>query len=432
MTVNITDFGSRTTDIVQTDIIQRAIDECFLGGGGTVIIPQGIYRVGGLRLRSHVTLHLMSGAMLEGSENPEDYLTFLDDKIEPIQVDPNDTRRRSAIPTSRWNNGIIRAIDAEDISIIGEPYSYIDGRNCYDEIGEEKYRGPHAINLQNCKNVRLGGYTIRNSANWAHNIVMSSDVKINNVTVFGGHDGIDLMLCEDVEIHGCRLETGDDCIAGFGSKDVVITDCLLNSSCSAVRFGGTDVLFERCKTTPNPSFGFRGSLDRESRAKSLMTDKSSLHRTTNAFLYYCDLRFGELPYKPGNIVYRDCDFDGIECLFYMTFGNCVWCTGHPLTSIRFENCRAKGLKRPIYIWGDSDEPIDFTLDGVTLSAAEGTAQTNVIEANNFKSLSIRNSKFIGYDEPKIVTYCDGKVDIEGSTDVEVVCETAVPEQRRGM
>ena len=35
----------------------EAIDECFSNGGGVVIIPAGIYRTGGLRLRSHVTLH---------------------------------------------------------------------------------------------------------------------------------------------------------------------------------------------------------------------------------------------------------------------------------------------------------------------------------------------------------------------------------------
>ena len=49
----ITDFGERISDLLQTE----AIDECFSNGGGEVIIPAGIYRTGGLRLRSHVTLH---------------------------------------------------------------------------------------------------------------------------------------------------------------------------------------------------------------------------------------------------------------------------------------------------------------------------------------------------------------------------------------
>lgn len=53
----ITDFGARISDLLQTEAIQRAIDECFSNGGGEVIIPAGIYRTGGLRLRSHVTLH---------------------------------------------------------------------------------------------------------------------------------------------------------------------------------------------------------------------------------------------------------------------------------------------------------------------------------------------------------------------------------------
>lgn len=53
MVYTITDFGARISDLLQTE----AIDECFSNDGGVVIIPAGIYRTGGLRLRSHVTLH---------------------------------------------------------------------------------------------------------------------------------------------------------------------------------------------------------------------------------------------------------------------------------------------------------------------------------------------------------------------------------------
>lgn len=43
MDYRITDFGAVVSDALQTDAIQKAIDTCFLAGGGRVIIPAGIF-----------------------------------------------------------------------------------------------------------------------------------------------------------------------------------------------------------------------------------------------------------------------------------------------------------------------------------------------------------------------------------------------------
>ena len=48
-TYNIIDFGAKVTDVLQTEAIQKAIDTCFLAGGGEVLIPCGIYRTGCIR-----------------------------------------------------------------------------------------------------------------------------------------------------------------------------------------------------------------------------------------------------------------------------------------------------------------------------------------------------------------------------------------------
>ena len=134
----------------------------------------------------------------------------------------------------------------ENNSISIEGFEGIDGRNCFDEIGEEKYRGPHAINMWYCKNVRLEGYTIVDSANWAHAIQNSENITARNITVLGGHDGLDVRTCDNVEILGCTFKTGDDCIAGFDNNDVHVRDCYFESSCSLLRFGGNNVLVEDC------------------------------------------------------------------------------------------------------------------------------------------------------------------------------------------
>ena len=87
MNYSILDFGARSGDDLQTRAIQQAIDACFLSGGGRVTVPAGVYRIATLRLRSNVELYLCSGAYLEASRDPEDYMGWEQDALEP--TDPS-------------------------------------------------------------------------------------------------------------------------------------------------------------------------------------------------------------------------------------------------------------------------------------------------------------------------------------------------------
>lgn len=117
MIYNILDYGAKTDGTLCTHQVQKAIDDCFLNGGGEVVIPGGIFLTGGLRLRSGITLHLLEGAVLMGSIDPEDYTTYINDPIEPIlpeeadkpvaTIVPGASVGSSAFPYSRWNNAII-------------------------------------------------------------------------------------------------------------------------------------------------------------------------------------------------------------------------------------------------------------------------------------------------------------------------------------
>ena len=67
MTIDARDFGAagdgRTMD---TEALQRAIDAC-ARTGGRVILQDGVFLTGTLRLRSHVELHIDAGATLLAS-----------------------------------------------------------------------------------------------------------------------------------------------------------------------------------------------------------------------------------------------------------------------------------------------------------------------------------------------------------------------------
>lgn len=417
-TYNVADFGAVSCDRMQTAAIQSALDACFLNGGGTVIISAGIYRTGGLRLRSNTRLYLESGAILKASADPEDYFAYKSDRIEPIEEYDTEPRR-SVYPYSRWNNAVIRVINAENVSVFGEKGSYIDSGNCYDPEGEEEYRGPHGINIQNSKNIRLEGYTVTDSANWAHAIFNSTNIVAKSLIVLGGHDGFDVRTCDNILIENCEFYTGDDCIAGFDNNDVTICGCILNSSCSALRFGGNNVLVENCKAFAPGRYGHRYTLSKEEQALGLPTNERTRHNTYNAFLYYCDHR-AKIRKTPGDIVIRNCEFINPDSLFSLSFSEKhVWCCNRSLSSIKFENCRVNGVVRPIYASGDEKEPLSLSLENVEISARSGSEGINVIEADHCSVIKLTNVTLTGFDTPTLLTCSNTDIISNNSTPLTV-------------
>ncbi len=410
---NIKDYGARSSDWLQTEAIQAAIDDCFKNGGGKVVIPRGIYRTATIRVRSNVNLHLEAGAILKGSVNPDDYSNYLDDKIEPLPpLLSNEEMRKiglSVYPYSRWNNAIIRVIDAHDVKITGEAGSFIDGMNVYDAIGEENYRGPHAINVQNCENLYLEGYTISDSANWAHAIFNSKNITCRNVKVYAGHDGFDIRTCDNVLIEDCEFITGDDSIAGFDNNDVIIRRCILDSSCSALRFGGNHVLVEDCRAVAPASFAHRGTMSMEDRARSAQATPSARHNMLTFFLYYCDFR-AEIRRTPGDIIIRNCIIDGADSIFALQYdGKHCWCSNRPLTSIRYENCTATGISKPAILYCDKEEKLTFELENVSITAREGYGDVPVIDGYNFECIYMKNVTLDGYAEPTVLKRTEGEI-----------------------
>lgn len=419
MEYNIAYFGAKECDLIQTKAIQKAIDTCFLNGGGKVIIPEGIYKTGGLRLRSNVNLHLKSGAFLIGSDNPEDYTDYINDKLEPLYFDEEEQekRGRSAYPLSRWCNAIIRAVNAKNIAVTGEKYSYIDGVNCYDELGEEKYRGPHIMSIWDCEDIKLEGFTLKDSANWSMAIFNSKNISAKNITVYAGHDGIDFRTCDNVLVENCRFYTGDDPVAGFDNHDVIVRDCVINTACNGLRFGGNNVLFENIKAFGPSKFAFRGSLSDEKKKSGAMTDETCRRNFANFFTYYCDNR-AKIRKTPENITIKNCDIDNVDNLFKLDFG-VLWCTNRSLSEITFKDCKVKNISKNMLIKGDEKEKLSITLENISISAKEGFEDINFIEAENFEKIVLKNVKFENFNKVKIVAKTKGEIIVENSDNVEI-------------
>ena len=353
MNVSIIDYGAKPDGMLCTAAIQSAIDACFQAGGGTVEVPAGTFLTGGIRLRSHITLLLKRGACLLGTRNPEDYSILANDAVEP--VDPvlltdarwTPPRTRTSFdflqkPGSPWNNALIRALYAEDVAIIGEEGSVIDGADCFDEHGEELYRGPHGVNMWYCRNVLLRGYTARNTGNWAHCINNSQNVTVEDVTVLAGHDGVHFRSCDHITVDHCRFFTGDDCVAGFDNTDMIVPHCIMNTACSAFRLGGTHIRISDCVMYGPAKYLFRGSLTPEEKRSGVASEELTTHRYNmlSAFTYFAD-HTREIRNQPGDIVIENCTVDHVDRFLHYNYNNERWQSGAPMRDITFERVTAR-------------------------------------------------------------------------------------------
>lgn len=411
--------------------IQKAIDNCFLSGGGKIILDSGLFLIGGIRLRSNCTLYLRSGATLKGTRNISDYNILDGDSIEPIKEEyktnvlwqPATVRKNSDHinkPASAWNNALIRILDAKNVAIIGEENSVIDGSDPYDEKGEEYYRGPHGIAYHYSKDLRFEGYTIKNTGNWAHTGYKSENITYKNVEVLGGHDGIHNSSCDNYLINSCSFYTGDDCVAGFDNNNVIVRNCTLNSACSGLRFGGRDVLVENCKFYGPAKYFFRGSLSLEDKIAGNPTPTSGRNNMLALFTYYSDFSLN-VRKLPGNIIIRNCTVDNCDRFLHFDFtGTHVWQKNKPLTSITFENIKANNIAMPFNAYGDKENPLTLKLKDCDISF--GKEMDCVIRSGNFELINVDNVNVKNVNGSLVKSYgVAGKIIANKVNGVNEVC-----------
>ena len=219
------------------------------------------------------------------------------------------------------------------------------------------------------------------------------------------------MLIED-----CEFRTGDDCIAGFANENVVIRRCYLDCACSALRFGGTDILVDGCTTHAPSTYGFRGSLSKEEKAASAPTNEAHRHTQHTPFLYFCD--YPARVTKPqGNIVVQNCTFEQPNSFFRLRWGQ-QWCRNRSLVDITFKNCKCTGVSLPIDLYCDENEPCTLRLEDVEISAREGFEDKPFMHADKFKQIYFDNVTLTGFRDPTILSKSEGEVILKNSTPIK--------------
>ena len=379
----VTDYGVKVNcDTLQTKAFQRVFDLC-KEQGGTVVVPKGKYCVAALRMWSNTTLYLESGAELYGSEDCEDYEVFPIPEGVEMRSDMEVISQYYGTPWETYRRAILTAYGEKNISIIGEPNSVIDGRNCYDPNGEEGYRGPHIIFLSCCENVLFEGYTARHSGNFLHEANNCKNVTMRRVTCLGGSDGIHLHCTENTLIEDCLFKTGDDCIAGINVKDLLIRRCILNTSCNLFRIGGTNIHVKDCYAYGEGYYPHRMTVVKGKNEE--LPREQGRHNTLFLVDYFANKNY---PEKPSDIHFEDCVFENIHSPLYYRADSSFIQNGIYLGEFTLKNVRFTDLKEPSVPMATKDNPLKIVMENVSVhfQAPRGQKELFTVEENSFISV----------------------------------------------
>jgi polygalacturonase len=233
LTISARDCGAAGDGAqLDTKAIQSAIDKCAAAGGGAVLLEGGRFLSGTIYLRSHVTLRVEAGATLLGSTNVADY----PHNIPALRSYTDNYVKQSLIAGENLDNvglGGAGLIDGQGANFARKPKRPYEDR-------------PYLIRLVKCRDVRVEGLRLQNSAMWMQHYLACERVTVRGIRVWNfcnaNNDGIDLDGCKDCRVSQCVFESDDDGITLKSTLDqptesVTISDCVARSHCNAIKLG---------------------------------------------------------------------------------------------------------------------------------------------------------------------------------------------------
>jgi len=279
--IDIRKFGAVGDSVtVNTKAIQKAIDECFRLGGGTVLISGGVFSSGAIFLKENVEMKIDKGTKLRAVAGLQNYPILKNTRIAGIEMD--------------WPSAFINAIDTKHVSLTGE--GTIDGSGYYwwedywtkrDSLSKTVLPDlidwyvprPRLILFDKVTDARITGLKLMNSGFWTVHICYSKSIELVDLNIFNpileegkraaSTDGIDLDSSRDIVVRNCTISVDDDCIAvksGRGSdglriniptENVVIENCTFKTGHGGVSMGTEtaggvkNVLIRNCKADGN-------------------------------------------------------------------------------------------------------------------------------------------------------------------------------------
>lgn len=296
---NIRDFGAMPEEagekshcLENTAAVNAAVEKAAADGGGTVVVPEGEYKIYTVFLKSNVNLYLSKGSILRAART--DITNSYEKQTgEGGNYGEPEVNRYAGLQDhghTYFANSLIYGADLENVMICGS--GLIDG-SCYDE--ESGYRqyvlmggdpwdnpmrsekghtgewfGNKAIALVRCRNVVLKDFSLVIGGHFAIIAEGVINMLIEDVLVDTTRDALDIDCCQNVTVRNSTFNSlTDDALvmkASYGAgtflptRNVLIEDCVVSGYDAGSVYAGKytkDKLIatDRCGPTGRVKFG---------------------------------------------------------------------------------------------------------------------------------------------------------------------------------
>ncbi len=226
---------------INTKALQAALDTC--DNEHIVFFPKGTYLSGALNVHSGTEIYLEEGALLQGTEDPADYLPKIHSRFEGYEMECY----RSLLNLGELDH--TSGFNCEDVIIRGEgsimgggaalakAIARIEGERLKDYIASlgdkiKEYEKPETIasrfrgrliNMSNCKNIWIHGLTLGFAPSWNLHFIYSDSIVTDHCTiksegVWNG-DGWDPDSSTNSTLYACDFYTEDDSVAIKSGKN---------------------------------------------------------------------------------------------------------------------------------------------------------------------------------------------------------------------
>lgn len=256
-TVSLLDYGGNGDGItLNTEPFRKAISALTKAGGGTLVVPQGVYMTGPVTLKSNIAIRLERNALVIGTEDKNSHFKPTDSnrtgRVQPLfnaskahdvaivgegTVDGNGALwrpvKRSKVSDVEWEAFLAMGGTVSEDGSLWFPFG-LNGRNDIAQTPEKQEAArADLIRFTDCERVLIEGITAQNSPRFHVHPIRCTDVVIEGVTVrcpwnAQNGDAIDISNCRRVLISKCIVDAGDDGICmkgGSGASGVSQGPC---------------------------------------------------------------------------------------------------------------------------------------------------------------------------------------------------------------
>ncbi len=257
--VNIKDYGGQADGVtLNTEAFEKAMTDLSAQGGGTLMVPSGIWLTGPITLRSHINLHLQKGAILlfssdfelyplvtavfEGKESRRCQSPISGKNLENVAITGDGVingsgeawrpLKKMKVSEGHWKQVVQSGGVLKDAGLWYPSANALKGdtadRQSFsseaDWLSIKDFLRPVMVSLVECRNVLLEGVLFENSPSWnihpflCENLIIDN-IQVRNPSYAQNGDGLDIESCKNVIVTGSTFDVGDDGICIKSGKD---------------------------------------------------------------------------------------------------------------------------------------------------------------------------------------------------------------------